>query len=176
MPLNTSFIANVAPLIPMRYRNTVRQFLKFGVTGTIGAVVDFSSYNFLTRIAGWDTILEPFGYKIIAANLVSVLLAISSNFLLNKYWTFRNKEEGAVLKQWSGYFALNSFTFILNQLITSFFTFHVPVLEAFFGSQRDNVAKAIAIGCILFVNFLGSKFLIFRRSSPSSASPETGLP
>ena len=125
---------------------------------------------------GWDAILAPFGYKIIAANLCSVLLAISCNFLLNKYWTFRNKEEGAVLKQWSGYFALNTMTFILNQLITSFFTFHVPVVALIFGSQKDNAAKAIAIGCILSLNFLGSKFLIFRRkSSPVEVTQEIGL-
>jgi len=165
------FAERFVALAPPRFQRTVRQFLKFGVTGTVGATVDFGSYNLLTRVIGWDTVLEPFGYKIIAANLCSVLLAISCNFLLNKYWTFRNREEGAALKQWSGYFALNTVTFILNQLITSFFTFQVPFVAATFGTQKDNAAKVISICFILFINFLGSKFLVFRKK-PAVPEPQ----
>ncbi len=153
---------------PVRYQNTVRQFVKFGVTGAIGAIVDFSSYNILTRGFEWTTILRPFGYEIIAANMVSVFLAITSNFLLNKYWTFRN-EDKAVLRQWSGYFALNTFTFVLNQILTSFFAFRVPLMQQLFGEQTDNAAKALAIGAILFLNFLGAKFLVFRRKVAAPA-------
>ena len=155
-------------LAPLKYQRTARQFVKFAITGTIGASVDFGIYNVLTRGFGWDKILLVFGYEIIAANLVSVFLAISSNFLLNKYWTFRNTNE-AVVRQWSGYFALNAFTFLLNQIITSFFTFHVALINTIFGSQKDNAAKVLAIGFILFINFLGSKFIVFRRTSESGS-------
>jgi putative flippase GtrA len=116
-----------------------------------------------------------FGYEVIAANLVSVFLAILTNFLINKYWTFRNKEK-AFMKQWSGYFVLNAFTFVLNQILTSFFAFRVPIIEALFGNQRDNVAKALAIGCILFLNFFGSKFLIFRKKPVESDTSSIPAP
>lgn len=149
--------------MPQRYQNTAKQFIKFAITGSIGAVVDFTSYNILTRGIGWDDIYFVFGYEIIAANLVSVFLAILSNFIFNKYWTFRDPNK-AIVKQWAGYFTLNVITFLLNQIFTSFFAFRVPLTEAVFGTQKDNAAKAIAIGFILFLNFLGSKFMIFRRS------------
>lgn len=152
--------------VPERYQHAARQFLKFGIVGTVGATVDFGTYNIMTRGLGWDTIYEIWGYKFIAANLASVLIAILSNFLLNKYWTFRNREAGAAVKQGVGYFVLNGITFVLNQILTSFFTFHVPIVEAFFGSQKDNAAKAISIGFILFINFFGSKFVIFRKKKP----------
>lgn len=155
----------IVAVVPLRYQNSARQFLKFGVTGVIGAVVDFSTYFILTRLVGWDTIFYPFGYEIIAANLVSVTLAISSNFILNKYWTFRNTDKD-VVKQWSGYFAMNAVTFVLNQILTSFFAFRVPIIASVFGSRKDYAAKALAIGLILFVNFLGSKLLIFKRKAP----------
>ena len=163
-----SFVARVPP----RYQRTARQFIKFAVTGVIGATVDFGTYNIMTRGFDWDTVFTIFGYQIIAANLVSVLLAISSNFVLNKYWTFRN-DDRAVVKQWGGYFTLNTITFILNQILTSFFAFRVPVVEILFGSQKDNAAKALAIGFILFINFLGSKFIIFRKRK--ELSPEATL-
>lgn len=169
-PMLKDFAERLVALAPPRYQRTVRQFVKFGVSGTIGAIIDFSSYNILTRGLGWNTILEPFGYKIIAANLVSVFLAISANFLLNKYWTFQS-QDSSVLKQWTGYFTLNIITFILNQLLTSFFAFHVPSVAAVFGSQKDNAAKALAIGFILGINFLGSKFIVFRRKPAAPAIP-----
>lgn len=161
--------------VPERYQRTAKQFTKFVVVGSAGAIVDFGSYNIMTRGFDWDTIFLVFGYEIIAANLVSVLLAILSNFILNKYWTFRNASR-AVVRQGAGYFGLNFVTFILNQILTSFFAFRVPFVEEIFGNQKDNAAKAISIGFILFINFLGSKFIIFRKQHvdavPTVSPPE----
>lgn len=154
--------------VPERYVSAAKQFVKFGVVGTAGAIVDFGSYNIMTRGFDWVTTFHAAGFEIIAANLVSVLIAIGCNFLLNKYWTFRN-ESKSVLQQGAGYFGLNFITFILNQLLTSFFTFRVPLTAAIFGSQKDNAAKAISVGFILFINFFGSKFIIFRKRNPVQA-------
>lgn len=142
----------------------IKQFTKFLAVGATGAAVDFGVYNLLTRGLDWDTIYLVLGYEVIAANLVSVFLAIMSNFVLNKYWTFRDPSR-AVVRQGAGYFILNGFTFILNQLLTSFFVFRVPLMGAVFGSQKDNAAKVLAIGIILFINFFGSKFFVFRRKA-----------
>ncbi len=148
--------------VPLRWQNTARQFLKFGVTGTIGAIVDFGTYNLLVRGMGFTAMYVVSGQQIIVANNVSVLLAIVSNFILNKYWTFRDKSE-KVMRQWTAYFVLNFITWVLNQLLVSYFAFRVVFIENAAGDQKDNVAKVLAIGIILFLNFLGSKFLIFKR-------------
>lgn len=157
--------------LPLRYHNSARQFIKFIVTGSIGAIVDFSTYNILTRGLDWTSFYTVFGQPILLANNISVLLAIISNFLLNKYWTFRNLDTN-VVQQGAGYFTLNAITWTLNQLLVSFFTFQVPLMVTLFGTQRDNAAKALAIGCILFINFFGSKFVIFRKK-PTLAVSET---
>lgn len=163
-------VALIERWVPERYIGASKQFLKFGVVGTIGATVDFGSYNIMTRGLGWDTIYHVFGFEIIAANLVSVFAAIMCNFLLNKYWTFRNPSK-SVLQQGAGYFTLNFITFVLNQILTSFFAFRVPIVGAVFGSQRDNAAKVISVGFILFINFFGSKFIVFRKKPV----PENGI-
>ncbi len=141
---------------------TARQFIKFAITGTIGAMVDFATYNVITRLLGFTAYYVVFGQKIIIANNISVLLAIVSNFVFNKYWTFRDPSK-QVMRQWTGYFLLNTFSWMLNQLLVSLFVFKVPLMTELFGGQRDNAAKALAIGIILFVNFFGSKFIIFRK-------------
>lgn len=148
--------------LPARYQNSGKQFIKFGVTGVVGAVVDFSTYNLLTRGIGFVASYMVLGQTIIVANNISVFLAIISNFLFNKYWTFRDTSK-EVAKQWVGYFTLNFFTWVLNQLLVSMFTFQVPIVQQLFGDQKDNAAKVLAIGIILFLNFAGSKFLIFKK-------------
>lgn len=152
------------PLFKLLPPAALKQFSRFLVVGTAGAIVDFSIYNILSRGLAWKTIYFVFGYEVIAANLASVFLAIMVNFFLNKYWTFRDTSV-AVVRQGAGYFVLNGITFVLNQILTSFFVFRVPLMVVVFGSQRDNAAKALAIGIILFINFLGSKFLVFRRQA-----------
>ena len=162
----TAFAEQLIALAPPRYQNSARQFVKFGITGSLGAIIDYSSYITMTRGFGWADTYPILGFDIIGANVVSVLLAISVMFFVNKYWTFRNTERN-VLQQGVGYFALNLTTFVLNQILTSFFAFQVPVLAALFGSTKDLIAKALAIGIILFLNFFGSKFLVFRKVKPA---------
>ncbi|MBI3256075.1 MAG: GtrA family protein [Candidatus Andersenbacteria bacterium] len=147
--------------LPQRYQRVAKQFIKFGVTGVVGAIIDFGTYAILTRGVGWTSLYVIAGYEISAANNVSVLVAIMSNFLLNKYWTFRYRE-GSAAKQWLGYFGLNVVTWALNQLLMSYFAFRVPLFNQLFGDNKDFAAKVAAICFILFVNFAGSKFLVFK--------------
>lgn len=163
----SAVIENLLLKLPVRYQRIAKQFIKFGITGVIGATIDFSSYAFLTRVVGWTTLYTIAGYQISAANNVSVFVAIMSNFLLNKYWTFRYRQ-GSAAKQWLGYFVLNIVTWALNQLLMSYFAFNVPLFEQTFGEGKDFAAKVAAIGIILFVNFFGSKFLVF-KSRPAVA-------
>jgi putative flippase GtrA len=157
-------IESIIGLLPFRWQRSAREFLKFGVTGVIGAIVDFGTYNIITRLIGWTAFYTVWGQKIIIANNISVFLAIISNFVLNKYWTFRDPSK-QVMRQYVAYFGLNFVTWILNQLLVSIFTFQVAFMAHIFGDQKDNAAKVLAIGIILFLNFFGSKFLIFRKKS-----------
>ncbi len=152
---------SLVSLAPDRYQNTTKQFIKFAITGTIGAVVDFSTYGILTRLFDWNTTYTIFNTQIVAANNVSVFLAVCSNFIINRYWTFHNIQ-GSAAKQGIGYLILNTFTWALNQILVSLLVFNTPLFSQLFGEQRDLVAKAVAIVIILFINFFGSKLLIFR--------------
>lgn len=148
-------------IIPSKYQKTARQFLKFAITGTVGAAVDFSTFGILTRIFDWNATYTVLGTEIIAANNVSVFLAVCSNFIINRYWTFHDTT-GNAAKQGARYFLLNTFTWALNQILVSLFVFHMPIFVELFGSQRDIAAKVAAIIITLFINFFGSKLLIFK--------------
>lgn len=158
----SSVVNTLLIVVPERHRKLAKQFIKFGITGTIGAVVDFTTFGILTRLVGWTTTYTILGTEIIAANNVSVFLAICSNFLINRSWTFHDTE-GNAAKQGTGYFILNAFTWALNQILVGLF-FKWSLFITLFGDNRDLVAKALAIVIILFINFFGSKLFIFRHA------------
>lgn len=158
----SSLVDTAIGFVPTRHQKTAKQFLKFGITGTIGAVVDFGTFAILTRLLGWTTTYVVLGTEIIAANNVSVLLAVCSNFLINRAWTFQDTE-GNAAKQGMGYFILNAFTWVLNQILVALF-FKWQLLIDLFGDNRDLVAKVCAIVFILFINFFGSKLFIFKHA------------
>lgn len=140
------------------------QFARFAIVGTIGAVVDFGSYAIITRGLNYSQEIYIFGYPIIVANMISVFLAIISNFFWNKYWTFRDlrSDPEVMFKQWVQFFSFSAVTYVLNQILVSFFVFYTS-LEVYLGRWEDIIAKAIAIGIILFLNFGISKFIVFKK-------------
>lgn len=138
------------------------QFIKFGVVGTIGAGVDFGIYILITRILDFWTVVYIFDYKIIAANIISVACAIVSNFFWNKYWTFKDLRKNVFLKQIAQFFILSAITYVLNQILVSYFVFYTS-LENIFGTKEDLVAKLITILIIMFLNFTISKFIVFKK-------------
>ena len=62
-----------------RRKRELTRFLKFSVVGTIGFVVDFSTFNILTRILQINSIF---------AQMISFCAGVTSNFIWNRYWTY----------------------------------------------------------------------------------------
>ena len=60
-------------------RKETGRFLRFAIVGTVGAVVDFGVFNLLILVFG----VEP-----VYSNVISFSVAVLSNFILNRYWTY----------------------------------------------------------------------------------------
>jgi len=162
------------------------EFLRFAIVGGIGFSVDFGSYLIMTRFLGlravycystshqsyFTTLTQNASescslshFPIIIATMISVLLAVFSNFLFNRFWTFKKIATGGnIAKQGLGYFGLNFFTYILNQLLVGFFVSDFGLLRIF-PNYVDVSAKILAVAIVLFFNFFGSKFLVFKKEA-----------
>jgi putative flippase GtrA len=98
-----------------------------------------------------------FGIGLILAGILSFFVAGSSNWLLNRLWTFRGVSKGRLHYEWMRYLASNAAGFILNRgiyialITTSVLCRHHPIL-------------ALAAGSIggLGVNFAMSRRIVFR--------------
>ena len=139
-------------------KNERTRFLKFAVVGAFGAVVDFGIFNLLTGLLVFNPIL---------ASTISFSVAVISNYLFNRIWTFpdlRNKKFGSQLTQFTmvslvglGIRAL-SFT-PLEKFVTSISTNLIP--QPFFISTKAvgyNLTLALLILIVMFWNFFANRY------------------
>jgi putative flippase GtrA len=135
-----------------RERATMFKAVSFGLIGFVNTAIDFGVFSF-----GYYVLNLP----IVAANLLSWIIAVSGSYVLNSMITF-SVESGReltirtyatfLLAQLAG-FAANTTTI----LVASHF---MPVL---FG-------KVLATGVSFLVNFSLSHFVVFR--SPAAGTPQ----
>jgi dolichol-phosphate mannosyltransferase len=119
------------------------QLLKFGVVGASGYLVNLGVFALL---AG------NLGVHHIAAAIGAFCVAVTSNFLWNRYWTF-GPGDGPAGFQAARFFAVSLASLGLNLI----------VLEALVssGSMGELTAQAIAVAVAMPFNFLGNKLWTF---------------
>lgn len=118
------------------------RFAKFALVGALGAIIDFGLLNLMRGYFGWD---------LIWANTLSVSVAILSNFIWNRYWTYPESRSRKKRTQLPQFVLVNLIGLLINNLIVVGID---AVLVAHVGEPWSyNIAKAFAIGVVLFWNF-----------------------
>ena len=123
----------------------VRQFVKFGIVGTIGTVVDVTVLVFLKEVVHLN---------VYVANFFSFNLAVLNNYTLNSSWTFADQERQPK-RQILQFFAVSVIGLALSQ--TLLYLFHDIV------NLHYLIAKFLGIVIVLFWNFLANRFWTFRE-------------
>lgn len=121
------------------------QFLKFAVCGGIGAVIDFGSLAILVEFLG----VPPQ-----AALFFSSLFAMVFVFLANKFFTFRNHDR-QVGGQAAKFLIVYGLALLFNASLSNLFLW----LGAHYA-----LAKALAVGVVMFWNYALSHGFIFRSA------------
>lgn len=144
------------------------RFVKFAIVGAFGAVVDYSVLNLLIQLAGFPKLW---------ANTCSFSVAVLSNFTWNRLWTFPESRERPITTQLAQFAIVNIIGLGINQLIflstdayllgeKGLLAGPVAVLAAMAGLSHYtlayNLAKAIAIGVVLFWNFGANRLWTYR--------------
>lgn len=137
-------------------RKEVKRFIKFGIVGVVGAVIDFSVLNTLIFLVGWQSTNGK-----IMANIISTSVAILSNFTWNRLWTYpesRGRKKRVQLVQFT---IVNLIGLIINTGIFYVADHYIyePLMPANLAIQ---LAKATAIGIVLFWNFGANRIWTYR--------------
>jgi putative flippase GtrA len=127
------------------------RFVKFAIVGVIGAVVDFGILNLMHKAFFWP---------LLWANTLSVSVAILSNFTWNRLWTFPESRSRRKREQLPQFALINFIGLGINNAIV------VGLAAVFSHFIADpwhyNLAKAIAIGVVLFWNFGANRIWTYR--------------
>lgn len=127
------------------------RFAKFAIVGALGALIDFGLLNLMRGVFGWD---------LLWANTLSVCVAMLSNFIWNRYWTFPESRSRKKRTQLPQFVLVNLVGLLINNLIVvgidSLLVPHVGEPWSY------NIAKAIAIGVVLFWNFGVNRLWTYR--------------
>ena len=134
----------------------IRRFVKFAIVGAFGAIIDFALLNFFlyifNNVLHWDLLAQySINGNLLLANTLSVSAAIMSNFALNRLWTFPESRNRKKRKQLPQFALVNFIGLIINNIIVVGID---ALLFPIVGEPLSyNIAKAIAIGVVLFWNF-----------------------
>ncbi len=132
-------------------RALITQFLRFGVVGTLGFLVD-SAVLLLMLWAG----AGPYGGRV-----VSYLAAASTTWAVNRAWTFRDAaRDQPAARQWGVFVALNLLGFVAN-----YGTY--AALVAGTETVRAWPVLGVAAGSVagMFINFAIARFVVFRPAT-----------
>jgi putative flippase GtrA len=146
-------------------RKEVTRFAKFATVGAIGSVVDFSFLNLAHKLFPWPVFLGGqisfvTGWPLLAANTLSFTLSVLSNFTWNRLWTFPESRCRPVHQQLGQFAVVNIVGLAINNVIL---LVAKGILSGFIGDPWDyNLAKAIAIGIVLFWNFSANRLWTYR--------------
>lgn len=128
----------------IRTRRHWVQLGKFCAVGAVGYAVNLAVYVALLHA----------GLHFLLAATCSFLVAVTSNYTLNRHWTFRDRRAG-VAAQGMRFFAVSLASLGANLLV-------LDLLIAI-GAGKF-VGQAVAIVLVTPLNFIGNKLWSFRRA------------
>lgn len=144
-----------------------KQFIKFGIIGCSNIIVDLAIYTLLNE-------LLPINAEI--CSIISSTICMSISFIINRKWTFKNTDSSKLKQQIVLYFSVSLFSawgvqsllILLTKepwfyLVSGIFT----NLGAITLTISDGLAKLSGIFVATITNFVGYKFIVFRKSCES---------
>ena len=141
-----TILSRIKGMIGQARFGVLMEFLRFGVVGTIGFVVDTA-----VLYAGLALGLGLYGGR-----AVSYLVAATTTWALNRLWTFRGRGEGPAHQQWALFLLVNLVGFAMNYGTYAALIIFVPLVAA-------HPVLGVAAGAIagMFGNFVLSRQLVF---------------
>jgi putative flippase GtrA len=144
-----------------RNRKEAKRFIKFMFVGAMGAIVDFGVLNILTHVLD---------VPVTVAGIISFSLAVTSNFIWNRYWTYPESRHFPLLPQYAQFFIINATALLIRVPILALVpgpligmlesTGMAPAAAEVLG---NNLALALAVGIAMFWNFFVNRFITYRH-------------
>lgn len=149
------------------------QFGKYAAAGFLSTAIDFAVLNYVSHLTGVTA-----GVIVGWVNAPGFLVAVLNGYLWNKLWVFAPQtrfrsvsdlnlvwDKTGLFSDFPKFFAVGIGGLIINSVLIIAFTTYAPVsiVAAVGPSKWLNVAKFIANIAVIIWNFLGFKFIVFKK-------------
>lgn len=138
-------------------KQSFKELAKYGVVGLVGLGVDWAAF-FLFR--------DVLGINYIGSHILSSILAITNNFILNSYFTFK-----ATDKLWQraiSFFGIAGIGLVIGSVLLPLFVQLISLtlshFEVSLGAKViQNLAKLAITVIIAFLQFFLNKYYTFKK-------------
>lgn len=135
----------------MELKPLILKFLKFGVVGASGMVVHFCVLYLLRDIIGINQYI---------ANTIGFVTAATTNYILNRIWTFRSQEK-QVAVEYLKFIAVSVIGLGINN---GTLWLGGKLLPDWNTDWRFYILWVVAVGVTTLWNFFGNMLFTFRKS------------
>ncbi len=140
-------------------KQSYKEALKYGVVGIAGLAIEWVSF-FILR--------DVFHINYIISHILSSVLAITNNFLLNSYFTFKATDK--ILKRALSFYGAAAIGLVISTTLLPVFV-HIfnlcfVYVDINIGQKMvQNIAKLSATGVAVILQFFWNKFFTFKKEN-----------
>lgn len=134
------------------------QLSKFGAVGAANFAVDFGVLNLLIFLSGVAS-----GWFFTIFKSVSFVVAVINSFWWNKKWTFKKKGGEGTGKDFVQFITVSIVGLLLNTGTASLIVNVIGPVGMISEKTWANIATAVASIVVLSWNFLGYKYIVFKK-------------
>jgi putative flippase GtrA len=135
----------------------ISQIVKFAEVGILNTLIDLGILNLLVWVSGVTS-----GIGLAPLNTISFLCAATNSYYWNKFWTFK-KEGGVQRKEFFQFLVVSIIGWGMNTGIVVLGTTFLSPVGALSAGAWVNVVKLVATFVSMAWNFIGYKFIVFKR-------------
>jgi len=139
-------------------KQSFKEALKYGAVGAIGLGIEWGTF-FIFR--------DVLNINYITSHFLGSALAITNNFLLNSFFTFKATDK--LLKRALSFFGIAAIGLLCSTLLLPIFVkilnFILSYIDAFEISQKivQNLGKLGATGLVVIAQFFFNKYITFKK-------------
>jgi len=135
------------------------QIGKFALVGGVNFLLDLGVLNLLIFLTGFAS---GWFYSIFKG--VSFIVAVINSYLLNKFWTFSDqKQDKKIGKEFLSFIVISLIGLFINNIVASFLVNYVGPQAGISENLWANIGAITASFIGMFWNFVGYKFIVFKK-------------
>ena len=149
-----------------------KRFLKFGLVGGLGTIVNLVIFALLT-LAGVHPLISA---------TVSFIVAATFNYILNSVWVFKDRGHDCNITLWAKFMCVSVFSLCINLIVLFIMEKYIMplVMKWWFINEIMQItagilnvktmskitalySQAVGIACSMIFNFIGNNLITFKE-------------